>query len=282
MQLATDRFEGGLTPEMDLRQAEAELRRVEVVVFDLERLIALKENELSVLLGRNPGAIPRGRTIDEQKLPAAVPAGLPSDAARPPAGHPRGRAGPRRRHREHRPGQGPPLPAHRPHRLLRLHQHGVRHPLRRSEQVLEHHRQPAAAHLQRRQEPAPRGDHRVAAAPDPLRIRGARSCRPSARPRTPSWPTARPASSAPPRPSAWGPSARWWSWPSCATAAASRPTSRCWTPSARSSRPSWTRPQTIGSNLISLVRLYKALGGGWPTGLPLHDGEAEGASTESP
>jgi len=78
MQLATDRFEGGLTPEIDLRQAVAELRRVEVVVFDLERLIALKENELSVLLGHNPGAIPRGRTIDEQKLPGAVPAGLPS------------------------------------------------------------------------------------------------------------------------------------------------------------------------------------------------------------
>jgi multidrug efflux system outer membrane protein len=78
VQLATDRFEGGLTPEIDLRQAVAELRRVEVVVFDLERLIALKENELSVLLGHNPGAIPRGRTIDEQKLPGAVPAGLPS------------------------------------------------------------------------------------------------------------------------------------------------------------------------------------------------------------
>jgi multidrug efflux system outer membrane protein len=78
-QLAQDRFEGGLTPEVDFRQAVAELRRVEVVVFDMERLIALKENELSVLLGRNPGIVPRGRTIDEQKLPAAVPAGLPSE-----------------------------------------------------------------------------------------------------------------------------------------------------------------------------------------------------------
>jgi multidrug efflux system outer membrane protein len=78
LQLATDRFEGGLTPEIDYRQAVAEMRRVEVVVFDLERLIALKENELSVLLGHNPGAIPRGRTIDEQRLPTAVPAGLPS------------------------------------------------------------------------------------------------------------------------------------------------------------------------------------------------------------
>jgi outer membrane protein, multidrug efflux system len=78
VQFAKDRFEGGLTPELDLRQADAELHRVLVVDFDLQRLIALKENELSVLLGRNPGPIVRGRAIEEQKIPAAVPAGLPS------------------------------------------------------------------------------------------------------------------------------------------------------------------------------------------------------------
>jgi multidrug efflux system outer membrane protein len=79
LQLAKDRFEGGVTAEIDFRQAEAELRRVETVVFDLERLIVLKENELSVLLGRNPGPILRGRSLEEQKLPAAVPTGLPSE-----------------------------------------------------------------------------------------------------------------------------------------------------------------------------------------------------------
>jgi len=78
VQFAKDRFEGGITAEIDFRQAEAELRRVETVVFDLERLIALKENELSVLLGRNPGPMLRGRSLDEQRLPATVPAGLPS------------------------------------------------------------------------------------------------------------------------------------------------------------------------------------------------------------
>jgi multidrug efflux system outer membrane protein len=79
VQFAKDRFEGGVTPELDFRQAEAELARVETVVFDVERLIALKENELSVLIGRNPGPILRGRALHEQKLPAAVPAGLPSE-----------------------------------------------------------------------------------------------------------------------------------------------------------------------------------------------------------
>jgi multidrug efflux system outer membrane protein len=78
VQLATDRFEGGLTPEVDMRQGEAELHRTQAIVFDLERLVAMKENELSVLLGRNPGAIVRGRALDQQKLPGAVPAGLPA------------------------------------------------------------------------------------------------------------------------------------------------------------------------------------------------------------
>lgn len=79
VQLAKDRFEGGITPELDFRQAEAELHRVEAIVFDLERLIAAKENELSVLLGRNPGPIVRGLSVEEQKHPGAVPAGLPSE-----------------------------------------------------------------------------------------------------------------------------------------------------------------------------------------------------------
>jgi multidrug efflux system outer membrane protein len=78
LQLAKDRFEGGLTSELDVGQAEAELHRVEAILFEIERLISLKENQLSVLLGRNPGAIQRGRSVYEQKVPAAVPAGLPS------------------------------------------------------------------------------------------------------------------------------------------------------------------------------------------------------------
>jgi multidrug efflux system outer membrane protein len=79
VQLAKDRFDGGVTPEIDFRQAEAELARVLTVVYQLEMLIAAKESELSVLIGRNPGPIVRGARIEEQKLPASVPAGLPSE-----------------------------------------------------------------------------------------------------------------------------------------------------------------------------------------------------------
>ena len=78
VQLAKDRFQGGVTPEIDFRQAEAEYRRIETIVLDLERLVRVKENELSVLLGRNPGDVIRGLGIDAQKLPATVPVGLPS------------------------------------------------------------------------------------------------------------------------------------------------------------------------------------------------------------
>jgi multidrug efflux system outer membrane protein len=79
MQLARDRFEGGITPEIDSLQAEAELRRIESIAADLTRAVALKENQLSVLLGRNPGEVLRGRPVAEQNLPEEVPAGLPSD-----------------------------------------------------------------------------------------------------------------------------------------------------------------------------------------------------------
>jgi len=78
MQLARDRFEGGLTSELDWRQAEAEMHRTESLVHDFQQLVTQKENELSALLGRNPGDIGRGLPIEELRLPPAVPAGLPS------------------------------------------------------------------------------------------------------------------------------------------------------------------------------------------------------------
>jgi multidrug efflux system outer membrane protein len=76
--LSRDRFEGGVTPEVDWRQAEAEYFRVQAYVYEVEKLVVQKENELSVLLGHNPGAIPRGRTVDVQPIPPEVPAGLPA------------------------------------------------------------------------------------------------------------------------------------------------------------------------------------------------------------
>jgi multidrug efflux system outer membrane protein len=71
------RYKGGVVSELELNQARSEYEQALAAIPDLERLIAQQENLLSVLLGRNPGPIPRGRTLDELTLPA-VPAGLPS------------------------------------------------------------------------------------------------------------------------------------------------------------------------------------------------------------
>jgi multidrug efflux system outer membrane protein len=76
--LARDRFEGGVTPELDFRQAEAEVHRVQALVYDFEALVEGKENEISFLLGHNPAAVVRGRPLDQQPIPPQVPAGLPS------------------------------------------------------------------------------------------------------------------------------------------------------------------------------------------------------------
>ena len=78
VEYAKTRFEGAVTHEVDMRQAEAELHRLEALSFNLEKLVVQKENELSFLLGHNPEAIQRTTGPDEQPIPAEVPAGLPA------------------------------------------------------------------------------------------------------------------------------------------------------------------------------------------------------------
>jgi multidrug efflux system outer membrane protein len=72
------RFEGGVTSETDWRQAEAEYYRTASFLSEFERRVKVSESELSVLLGRNPGPILRGRSLDQQAVLPEVPAGIPS------------------------------------------------------------------------------------------------------------------------------------------------------------------------------------------------------------
>ena len=72
------KFEGGVVSELEVAQIRSEYEQAAVTIPSLERQIALQENALSILLGHNPGAIPRGTTIDELALPQ-VPEGLPSE-----------------------------------------------------------------------------------------------------------------------------------------------------------------------------------------------------------
>ena len=78
LQIVRDRFDAGLTSALDMHQAEAELASTRAQIPDLERQVAQTENQLSILLGRNPGAIDRGRPLTGQTTPPTVPAGLPS------------------------------------------------------------------------------------------------------------------------------------------------------------------------------------------------------------
>jgi multidrug efflux system outer membrane protein len=72
------RFKGGVVSEMELQQVRSEYETALAAVPLLEKQVAQQENDLSVLLGRNPGAIARGGVLDKLVLPA-VPAGLPSE-----------------------------------------------------------------------------------------------------------------------------------------------------------------------------------------------------------
>ena len=72
------RFQGGVISELELNQAKSEYEQALATVPAIERAVAQQENALCTLLGRNPGAIPRGAAIDNLVRPV-VPAGLPSD-----------------------------------------------------------------------------------------------------------------------------------------------------------------------------------------------------------
>ena len=71
------RFEEGAVPQSDYQQAEAQYRDSASRVPELEREIAQQENFISILLGQNPGPIPRGKPITALLFPE-VPTGLPS------------------------------------------------------------------------------------------------------------------------------------------------------------------------------------------------------------
>jgi len=79
VRIAQARLRQGLTPKLDVDQFESERANAAARTAELERQMVQKENELSVLLGSNPIKIPRGLALTDQVMPPEVPAGLPSD-----------------------------------------------------------------------------------------------------------------------------------------------------------------------------------------------------------
>jgi multidrug efflux system outer membrane protein len=71
------RYAGGVVSEMEVAQVRAEVETARIAVPTLEQAVAQQENALSLLLGRLPGPIPRGKPLAELGLPLP-PVSLPS------------------------------------------------------------------------------------------------------------------------------------------------------------------------------------------------------------
>jgi multidrug efflux system outer membrane protein len=78
LQLTQTLEEHGINSILDVRQAEQLVYTATSQIADQERRIEQQENLLSILLGNNPGAIPRGTELTGQIHAPEVPAGLPS------------------------------------------------------------------------------------------------------------------------------------------------------------------------------------------------------------
>ena len=72
------RFKEGFSSSIEVNMIKAEYEQALSRISFYEKTVPQLENALSILLGRNPGPIPRGKALDELALPD-VPAGLPSD-----------------------------------------------------------------------------------------------------------------------------------------------------------------------------------------------------------
>jgi outer membrane protein, multidrug efflux system len=77
LDLFTRQLLGGVGNKLATSRAAAALASTAATIPDLQRQIVARENQISILLGRNPGPIARGTTLVDQAYPPDVPAGLP-------------------------------------------------------------------------------------------------------------------------------------------------------------------------------------------------------------
>jgi len=83
LQLRQKRFKGGMTSELDMRQAESEAASARATIPQLSKSLQQTETALAVLLGRTPrelleGKLQRGQAIDLLNVPPSIPADLSS------------------------------------------------------------------------------------------------------------------------------------------------------------------------------------------------------------
>ncbi|NYF50730.1 efflux transporter outer membrane subunit [Tunturiibacter gelidoferens] len=78
LRLNTIKYQGGDSAITDVYQANLLLQQSQAQVISSQQSIAQSENQISILLGRNPGPISRGLNLVDQPHLATVPTGLPS------------------------------------------------------------------------------------------------------------------------------------------------------------------------------------------------------------
>jgi NodT family efflux transporter outer membrane factor (OMF) lipoprotein len=79
LDLTKSRQRGGVSTLLDLRQAEQLVDTAAQTIPGIEQQIEQTENQIRLLLGESPGEVPRGHSLTAQDLPPEVPAGLPSE-----------------------------------------------------------------------------------------------------------------------------------------------------------------------------------------------------------
>ncbi len=78
LKLFNRQLEGGVASRLDTASAEAAMAASAAQIPDIEMRIAAAENQICLLVGRNPGPVARGASLSDQPPPPQVPAGLPS------------------------------------------------------------------------------------------------------------------------------------------------------------------------------------------------------------
>jgi outer membrane protein, multidrug efflux system len=76
--LFLDRLNHGIASKLETSRALGALGVARATIPQLERDIVARENQIRILLGKAPGPIPRGQPMYQQPVVPAVPAGLPS------------------------------------------------------------------------------------------------------------------------------------------------------------------------------------------------------------
>jgi efflux transporter, outer membrane factor (OMF) lipoprotein, NodT family len=78
LSLTISRQQGGVAAQQDVAQAKILVHTAEATIADIQRQREQQENALCILLARNPGSIQRGPGLLTQEVRTEVPAGLPS------------------------------------------------------------------------------------------------------------------------------------------------------------------------------------------------------------